>query len=232
MLDKFQVNLDFVRASALLLEGGGTGRVVVSVGDAQRTAHVVRGYFVHATSNLPKDRIGDMLVAEKRLDPDLLEPIAAEAERLGLLFGDLLIIDGLLTPVELAEFLERQALARFERMMLMKGAVRVEQAAPGRPTTRRSVAALVMGLFREKVPFEAAESLALERLRNAGTTAPRMQRVRDANLSTHERVLCKLLDGGASFQKVFDGLDPATEDFQRGVRFLAALEALGVFASD
>jgi len=229
MLEKFQVNLDFVRASALLLEGSGSGRVIVSVGDAQRTAHVVRGHFVHATSNLPTDRIGDLLVEERRLDPDLLEPIAAEAERLGLLFGDLLIIDGLLTPVELAEFLERQALARFERMMLMKGAVRVEGAAPGRPTTRRSVAELVTGLFREKLPFEAAESLALERLRNPGSTLPRMKRLRDANLHDAERALCKQLDGGMSFQKVFDGLDPAVEGFQRGVRFLAALEALGVF---
>jgi hypothetical protein len=229
MLEKVQVNLDFVRASAQLLLSRGSARVVVAVGDAQRTAHVVRGHFVHASSNLPKDRIGDLLVQEGRLDPDLIEPIAAEAERQGLLFGDVLIVDGLLTPTELAAVLERQALARFERMVLMKGAVHVEPGQPTRPTTRRSVAALVTGLFREKLPFEAAEALVLERLQRADARAPRLQPLRESGLEPHELALCKQLEGGAGFAQVFDSLDPAAPAFQPAVRFLAALEAMGLF---
>lgn len=228
MFEKILVNLEFVRASARLLETSESGRVVVAVGDAQRVAHVVRGYLVHATSNLPKDRIGDMLVAERRLDPALLAPIAAEAARLGLLFGDLLIIDGLLTPEELAGFLERQALARFERTLLMKGAVRVEPPLATRPTTRRSIAALVVDLFREKVPFEAAEALVLERLRASIFRAPRLAHVREARLTPPELEVCKQLERGDAFQKVFDTLEPERAEFQPKVRFLGALEALGL----
>jgi hypothetical protein len=230
VFEKIQVNLEFVRASAQLLESGGSARVVVAVGDAQRVAHLVRGHFIHATSNLPKDRIGDMLVAERRLDPDLLAPMAAEAERLGLLLGDMLIIDGLLTPVELAGFLERQALARFERTLLMKGSVRVEPSVPSRPTTRRSVAAMVVELFREKVPFEAAQPLVLERLQASPSRAPRLGHVRDGKLEAHELELCKRLEHGEPFQSVFDTLEPDRPDFSGKVRFLAALEALGLLA--
>lgn len=228
MLEKVQVNLEFVRASARLLEEKGSGRVVVARGDAQRVVHVILGQFVQATSNLPTDRIGDLLVADGRLDPVLVAPLAAEASKLGLMFGDMLLVEGLLTPVELAAVLERQALLRFERTLLMKGEVHVEALAPVRPATRRSVIALVIELFRDKVPFEASEALALDRLRKGQARPPALQRVRETRLQRHESALCRELDS-ASFQKVFDALDPATDAFRSAVRFLAALEALGVF---
>lgn len=228
VLEKVQVNLEFVRASVKLLEAQASGRVVVARGDAQRVVHVLHGHFVQATSNLPTDRIGELLAAEGKLEVALLAPLAAEAKRLGLLFGDLLIVEGLLTPAELAAVLERQAISRFERTLLMKGEVQVQDSAPTRPATRRSVIALVVELFREKVPFEAAEALVLERLRKGQPSAPALQRLRALKLAKHELELCGALED-VPFSAVFDGLDPATPGFRDEVRFLGALEALGLF---
>lgn len=142
------LDLDRRRESALL---------TVTSGQAKRTIHLANGQLVGAESNLKSERVGDMLVSEGLLDPVLLEPVAAEARRKGVLLGDQMVIDKLLTSEELARALERQALVRLGAALSMRGVVQVAPAGRFHPTAEVPLRLALVGAFRSGVPLAAIE---------------------------------------------------------------------------
>lgn len=100
--------------------------VTVQTGQAKRVVHVAEGYLVGVDSSLKAERLGDMLVGEGLLDEVLLEPVAAEAARRGVLLGQQLVSDGLLTSGDLLNALERQISCRTGLALSARGLVTVE----------------------------------------------------------------------------------------------------------
>lgn len=153
-----QVNGALVRALLTAAAVGHEVTVVLGAPGAQRRLHVGRGRVTGADSEWPEDRLGALLVAEGRLDPLLLEPLAAEAQRQGRMLGAQLLAEGLLTPAELGAALVRQVRVRLERALVQPGPVQPgPPAARGQALVSWDVGAAVLAAFRQAVPLAAVE---------------------------------------------------------------------------
>ena len=131
--------------------------VTVWAGKAKRVVHVQRGHLVGAESNLKPERLGDMLVSEGRLDPALLEPIAAEAARTKKLLGEQLVSDGLIPEGELLAALDRQVILRFGAALSMRGLVNVDPPRLLQPLLHLPMTVAVATAFRAAVPLAAIQ---------------------------------------------------------------------------
>lgn len=131
--------------------------VTVQAGKARRTLHVERGLLVGADSNLKTERLGDMLVAEGALDAQLLEPIASQASKRGVLLGDQLVADGLLSAADLASALERQVGLRLGAALSMRGLVALDALRDVQHTMQTPVRVAIVSAFRRGVPLGAIE---------------------------------------------------------------------------
>ena len=134
--------------------------VTVQVAQTKRVLHVVEGYLVGVDSSLKAERLGDMLVGEGLLDEALLEPVAAEAARRGVLLGNQLVNDGLLTSGDLINALERQISFRTGSALSMRGLVTVEPPQHlGPAPVQVPLMVAVFGAIRGWVSLEVIEDL-------------------------------------------------------------------------
>ncbi|MFZ5442021.1 MAG: hypothetical protein ACOZQL_18590 [Myxococcota bacterium] len=131
--------------------------VTVQAGKARRAIHLENGQLVGADSNLKAERLGDMLVAEGTLDPLLLEPVAAEASKRGVLIGDQLVADRLLTQADLTSALERQVALRLGAALSMRGLVAVDSLRDMAHPLKTPLRAALFSAFRRGVPLGAIE---------------------------------------------------------------------------
>jgi len=152
------VNSDFLKAIGELYRRGADGVLTVVAGSIQRVVHVARGQLVGADSNVRAEKLGQLLVAEGKLDPVLIEPLAAAAKAAGRLLGDQLLAEKLVAPSELVAALERQVIVRFEQALLMQGRVASAPKSAIQLLVRRPLGAAALDAFR-RFPLEAIEPL-------------------------------------------------------------------------
>lgn len=156
MTPPVSLNLALLQKTGELLTRGGEATLESRGPQGIRAFQIADKNLLGSASNFPGDRIGDLLVASGKLDPDLAEAIAKVASAQGKRFGDLLIADGLVTPSDLAQALEDQAVAHLERALLAEGAVQLGPANRAAPRVlRRHLGAVVLELFRKKIALDA-----------------------------------------------------------------------------
>lgn len=217
------LNLQVLRAVVQAYRSRAAMAIEVSQGPARRLLFADAGQLTGAGSNLPEDRLGQLLVAEGRLDPALLDPLeqAARADR--RLFGNQLLQDGLLRPDELAAALERQAVLRFERALTMPGPVVTEARPAPTAALHAPLAALVLDFFR-KAEVPVVESVASRIPWDAVKLAVHPDDLGELKLKPPELRVARAIAGGRAYelQPVEPGGVP-----QRAV---AGLGALGLLA--
>lgn len=178
--------------------------VTVVSGLDKRVVHVVLGELVAVDSNVRAERLGDMLAGEGRLDPVLIEPVAAEAARQKKLIGDQLVTDGLLTPADLEAALERQVELRFASALCMPGAVSIGPRREVKPAAAAPLGSAVLTAFRNRVGLDAIEFHLEDPDREAITlnvASPSFMRL---ELGPAELRVCKRLGGGEGLTAIID----------------------------
>ncbi|MGA9520230.1 MAG: DUF4388 domain-containing protein [Myxococcaceae bacterium] len=197
--------------------------VTVDNGRVRRFLHVARGDLIGADSTLLTERLGTLLVARGMLDPALVEPLVEASQRSGVFFGDQLVAEGLVSQTDLAQILERQAMARFDRAVQMEGTVTVGPKTPVRIVVRKALGPLVVELFRERLPLEAAMTL-------VASVPPTAARMREGHFAQSELKLTPIEERYwrqlAAGQDVSAVLDRAS-DSNGALRFVASLVGLG-----
>jgi len=196
------VNADLLRVLATLHGLGGDGVVSVRAGEGRRVLHISRGFLDSTESNFRSERLGDVLAAQGKLDPALIEPVAAEANRRGCLLGTQLLSDRLLTADELVAALGRQSLLRFEHALSMAGDVEIDRKAKVQPVLHQPVGGLIVMAFREKLPLIAVEEFLARRRgepSHGGLGADPLGRL---ELHPAELRICRRLLAGESLQRV------------------------------
>jgi hypothetical protein len=191
-------------------------------GELERSLQILNGDLVAARSNVVSERLGSLLAAEGRLDAALIEPVAAEASRNKRLLGDQLVIDGLITPGDLAAVLERQTLGIFRRALMMAGDVQPFPVGAVQAVCHQPAAGLVVAAAREAtgapqtVPEPARLALPAE-----------SEPIRRLGLMPAETRVLRRLTAGATAAQLSDLPNP---DAAR--RLVAALHALGFLTTD
>lgn len=217
------LNRDLLRVLAMVHHHHADATVGLSDNATQRTLHVVRGNLVSVASNSEGDRLAEMLVNEGRLDPGLVVPMRKEAERLQKSFSEQLLRDALLSPTELSGALERLALLRFERALMMLGRPGpFARPAALRPIVNRPLGALVVEFFRDRIPFDSVDQLLrgeVGRYFKPGHLTP--QALEDLRLMPGELRLAKRLAAGERPADVVAGGPEST------ARFVCSMIALG-----
>lgn len=198
----------------------GSATVTVRAGASERKLYIGQGHLLSADSDVVAERLGNMLATEGKLDPDLIEPVAAEARRRGTLLGSQLIADGLLTPAEVAAALERQVRFRFEFAVGTPGVVSVEELKPVPKIVKTPLGVALVALFRERLALEAVVALVSNRDRQL--VQFNVQSVKELQLRPAELLICKRLAAGESFETVLEGAI-APEHVTRTVAILVAL---------
>lgn len=140
-----------------------TVKVLSRADGALRVLHVHHGCLVASHSSAVTERLGNMLVAEGRLDPVLLEPVAQEASRRSTLIGNQLVADGLLTPAELESAIERQVRLRFENALATPGTVRVDPREELTSAVDIPLGAAVAVALRARIKLEPLRALIADR---------------------------------------------------------------------
>jgi hypothetical protein len=153
----FALNRILLMALVDLEHRQASATVTVQAGKARRTLHIERGLLVGADSNLKTERLGDMLVSEGALDAQLLDPIASQASKRGVLLGDQLVADGLLSAADLASALERQVGLRLGAALSMRGLVALDALRDVQHTMQTPVRVAIVSAFRRGVPLGAIE---------------------------------------------------------------------------
>lgn len=225
------INEDLLRVLAALHGQGGDASVTVRAGEGRRVLHFSRGYLVSGGSNFKSERLGDVLATLGKLDPVLIEPVAAEAKRKGRLLGDQLLADRLLKPDELVGALEQQCLFRFQHAFMMEGAVDVGPKAAIQPALHRQLGALVVATFREKLPFDAVERFLANRSGNATHGKLGADLLDRLELLPAELRICRRLAAGEPLHRVRTDA-AASEQVARMAGALKALELWTPGASD
>ena len=205
-------------ASAIITAEAGTS--------ARRKLHVDKGILVATDSSLRVERLGDLLAAEGRLDPVLIEPVAEEARKNGKLIGDQLVADALLSPGDLAAALERQAILRFDAALGSHGLVTVGPLPPGPRMVRFDLGNAVMAFFRGAAALEDVAALVADR--DDGSVpldldAPALKRLR---LASAELRIARQRAAGESVNTLVANAD-CPEPI---VRTAGALAGLGLWA--
>lgn len=213
----FALNRILLMALVDLAQRQASATVTVQAGKARRTLHVERGLLVGADSNLKNERLGDMLVDEGALDAQLLEPIATQASKRGVLLGDQLVADGLLTAADLASALERQVGLRLGAALSMRGLVALDALRDVQHTMQTPVRVAIVAAFRRGVPLGAIE----EQLKHV-SPGPLAQVAEQLELGPAELRLARRLVAGEGVDALVDSGAP----HEPVVRLAGALHAL------
>lgn len=191
-----------------------------------RAVHVSQGFVVAADSTVQAERLGDLLAAEGRLDPVLIEPVALEASRRQTLLGDQLVADGLLSAADLASALERQVELRFTNAVCTPGVVTVGPKSEARPVARVPLAAGVLALFQLRVSMEEVRALLTERSPTPITLDLESEAFARLGLSPADLRTCRALASGTPLDTVVKEASPPDS----ALRLAAALTGLGLWA--
>ncbi len=197
--------------------------VTVDNGRVRRFLHVARGDLIGADSTLLTERLGTLLVADGILDPALVQPLVEASQKAGVFFGDQLVAEKLVSQVELARILERQAMMRFDRAMLMEGSVTVGPKTPVRIVVRKSLGPLIVEVFRERVPLEAAMGMVAAIPPNAARMREESFEPAGLKLTPIEDRYWRQLSAGQDVGAVLD----RAPDSNGALRFVASLVGLG-----
>jgi hypothetical protein len=81
------VNIELLRVLGGCIASRSEATIVVAFEEVRRSLHIARSELLAVDSNFGPDRLGEILVAEGKLDPALVSPMAAEASRQGRLFA-------------------------------------------------------------------------------------------------------------------------------------------------
>ncbi|MBS2028141.1 MAG: hypothetical protein JST54_09580 [Deltaproteobacteria bacterium] len=203
---------------------------VLAVGSpgARRELWVRSGSLVGTRSEFVEDRLGDLLAARGKLDPDLVGSIGAVARASHLKLGELLILEELITASELATALDEQVRVVFARALSTPGPVAVSDAgsAATEHTVRFSIGETMLAAFRLDVPLEVVSGFVHAMLDESVKLHATAAQLDALKLRPAELRLVRQLGTGASGLASTD-LPARTE---QEIRLLGALVALGLLA--
>lgn len=137
----------------------------VSCQGVRRTLHVSQGNLIAAESTVKAERFGCLLVAARRLGPEIINEAIVSSKASGRLLGDQLVADGHLTVLQLNQLLELQLHVRFEQSVLMNGSVESTSLRGVQPVGNLSIGRLVLSFFRQTANPTVAEEFALPFMR-------------------------------------------------------------------
>jgi hypothetical protein len=217
----------FLDSVAGLFHSRGSGLIRITSEGVHRLVHVTGGQLISADSNVAEERLGDLLVAQGRLDPALIEPIAAEAKRQGRLVGEQLVADGLLSLSELLAVLDRQALLRFERAIRMVGVVSVDPPMTGTANIlRRSLASATVDAFRTTLFIGDIEAFIEAREPHGAISPLRPGCLDELGLTATETRAYRRLAAGEPWRHVAKSM----ASVELGTRLVGALVALRIWS--
>ncbi len=183
-----------------------TGILLVRNGTVTKTLHFKKGLVVFATSNVPEERFGEMLVRSGRISPDQLARAAAQITR-GKRLGKILIEQQSITPKDLWNEVRRQVQEiGYSLLQWDSGAFQFyegEERIGENITTSLTVPELLLEglrrvqdrrLFEQKFP---TRDVIFERVQPA-------QRPQNLHFEEYEKHVFKLVDGERSVQEVVD----------------------------
>ncbi|HWM87081.1 MAG TPA: DUF4388 domain-containing protein [Kofleriaceae bacterium] len=223
-------DIDVASLVGRLLQGRFTGRVQFRRGPAEKSISFEDGRPVFAISNLPHDRMGDLLYREGKITREQQQRARDLVVESGRRMGEILVEVGFLKPRELLPAVRHHIEDIFYSLFAWDAG---EFAiASGEPTTERirltrHPAALVLEGVRRKYGPDQVEA----RLRSpAAVVAVRSQRqlgaiAAVADLSAGERAVIQKLDGERTIQQVAEA---AQVDQLVAMQLAFALMALGV----
>ncbi|MBS2029507.1 MAG: hypothetical protein JST54_16515 [Deltaproteobacteria bacterium] len=201
---------------------------VLAVGTpgSKRELWVKSGSLVGTRSEFTEDRLGDLLAARGKLDPDLVGSIGAVAKASHVKLGELLILEELITAPDLAAALDEQVRVVFARALSTPGPVAVAEAgsAATEHTVRFPIAETMLAAFRLDVPLEVASGFVhamLEKVVKLRATTAQLDALK---LRPAELRLVRQLGTGATGLATTD-LPARTE---QEIRLLGALLSLGL----
>ncbi len=212
---------DLTRRSA-----DGSFKALSKADGAMRVLHVSRGCLINSESPVVSERLGNMLAAEGRLDPVLIEPVANEARKRGTLLGHQLIADGLLTPTDLASALERQARLRLENAMASSGTVTLVASVGVEPMVRIPLEGAVTAAFRKRINLQAIRDSIAERPKQPLALDLKAEVFTRLELGPSELRVCRELAAGKSLDAVLAG----STSPDSVLRLVGVLVALGLWA--
>lgn len=213
-----------------LLQSRFTGRVQFRRGPAEKVVHFEDGRPVFAVSNLPHDRMGDLLYREGKITREQQQRARDLVVESGRRMGEILVEIGFLKPRELLPAVRHHIEDIVYSLFAWDAGEFV--ITPGEATTERirltrHPAALVLEGVRRKYGPELLEA----RLGSpAAVVSVRSQRqlgaiAAVADLSSSERAVIQKLDGERTMQQVADA---AQVDPLSALQLAFALMALGV----
>jgi hypothetical protein len=213
-----------------LLQSRFTGRVQFRRGPAEKVVHFEDGRPVFAVSNLPHDRMGDLLYREGKITREQQQRARDLVVESGRRMGEILVEIGFLKPRELLPAVRHHIEDIVYSLFAWDAGEFV--ITPGEATTERirltrHPAALVLEGVRRKYGPELLEA----RLGSpAAVVSVRSQRqlgaiAAVADLSSSERAVIQKLDGERTMQQVADA---AQVDPLSAFQLAFALIALGV----
>ncbi len=209
-----------------LARSSGSGSVTIRADSVTRALHVSRGSLVGADSNVDSERLGPLLAAEGRLDPALIEPMAAAARARNVLLGEQLVADGLLSVSEVTAAMERQSRMRFALTLATPGTVKVEPLVPGQRLTQLALGATLVELFRTGFDLDALGELIVHREPQSQALDPAEPLFQKLRLIPAEAKIAQRLISGDSLDDLFEG----TGSPEQVMRLAASLVALGLWA--
>jgi hypothetical protein len=206
--------------------GDGSLTLKARADGAWRVLHVAKSALIATESSVVAERLGNMLAAEGRLDPVLIEPVANEARKRGTLLGHQLVADGLLTPTDLASALERQGRLRMDNALATPGVVGIVPKGKIEPMVRTPLGASVIAAFRSRINLQSIQDLIAERPAQPIALDLQSEVFRNLELGPGELRICRSVAAGQSFDAVL-AASPAPDAV---IRILGALVALGLWA--
>jgi hypothetical protein len=126
-----------------------------------RHLFISRGKLGYARSTLKTERLGALLIAEGRVEPAALERLASKARAGGVSLGHVLVAEQVLSPAELAAWLERQIVAVFRAALGSSQEGAVLPVAEFVPVGQRMLGALVVDAYRDGVVPRRTPTLSL-----------------------------------------------------------------------
>lgn len=209
-VSRFMEPLHFPKGEAtvnaeLLLELGRLWRVMgdesVRLGPdtAVRVLHVCRGVLIGADSNVPAEGLRWVLVHERRLGAATVRMLEQTAAGKNATLAEAAISHGAVTRADLEATLARLVKMRFERAVAAPGPLECGPLAATGHRTHLPLAPLLVGLFRESVSPNAAQTLLRGELANgrALDTRALASLIDHLGLDSHELRLAQALALGA-----------------------------------
>lgn len=175
-----------------------TGTLTLKHGDVLRALTFKRGLVTYIESNLREEALGTLLVKYGRLTEDQLNQIIQEMIAKKVLLGDILITMGLLTPVEVFDYLSKQMYEKLKNCMQMQECDVSFSADVNRNNPEFAVPfyrALLDGLLESYTPERYKKEGAFNRESNLALSEQAKQKINGMQLTTEEVRALRLIDG-------------------------------------